>query len=100
MSHVKGVVLVLLFLTASVCQAKTGSLRATTQQNGALPNWLVGLAAVVGFLFIVFFILVVKRIFFKKEEDEEDEEKPEPTVYENKALDVDVETANDKTTSL
>lgn len=47
----------------------TGGLRASTstQGKGLLSNAMVGLAAVAGFLFIVFILLIVKRIFFKKE---------------------------------
>uniref|UniRef100_A0AAY4AY12 Uncharacterized protein n=1 Tax=Denticeps clupeoides TaxID=299321 RepID=A0AAY4AY12_9TELE len=41
--------------------------RITTAKGGTLQPWLVGLAAVTGFLFIVFVLLIVKRVFFKKE---------------------------------
>ncbi|KAK3565552.1 hypothetical protein QTP86_011945, partial [Hemibagrus guttatus] len=65
-----------------------GGLRASTssQGSGLLTNALVGLAAVVGFLFIVFFILIIKRIFFEKATDDEESDPEECAAYENKAL--------------
>uniref|UniRef100_A0A8C7PQW3 Uncharacterized protein n=1 Tax=Oncorhynchus mykiss TaxID=8022 RepID=A0A8C7PQW3_ONCMY len=59
--------LVCLLLAVCVNQAQSGGLRLTTSKGGTLQPWLVGLAAVVGFLFIVFVILIVQRLFFKKE---------------------------------
>ncbi|XP_047011273.1 small integral membrane protein 24 isoform X1 [Ictalurus punctatus] len=87
-----GSILACLLLLVSTCQANTGGLRASTgtQGKGLLSNAMVGLAAVAGFLFIVFILLIVKRIFFKKENrDEEEEHAPELcVVYENKALEM------------
>ncbi|XP_004447550.1 small integral membrane protein 24 isoform X2 [Dasypus novemcinctus] len=39
-----------------------------------LKPWLVGLAAVVGFLFIVFVLMLANRIWCSKEREEEEEE--------------------------
>ncbi|XP_053481773.1 small integral membrane protein 24 isoform X2 [Ictalurus furcatus] len=96
-----GSILACLLLLVSTCQANTGGLRASTstQGKGLLSNAMVGLAAVAGFLFIVFILLIVKRIFFKKEKDEEEEHAPELcAVYENKALEM--ESPEEKTTNL
>ncbi|XP_030640777.1 small integral membrane protein 24 [Chanos chanos] len=76
-----------LLLSASLCQAAAGGQRATTAKGGVLQPWLVGLAAVVGFLFIVFVLLIVKRLFFTKErsrEEEKEEEKDEERRLEEK----------------
>uniref|UniRef100_A0A3B1KD27 Uncharacterized protein n=1 Tax=Astyanax mexicanus TaxID=7994 RepID=A0A3B1KD27_ASTMX len=65
MSHLRNLLAIFLLLV-STCQAGTG-LRAGTEEKVIMQPWLVGLTAVVGFLFLVFFILIVKRIFFKKD---------------------------------
>ncbi|KAJ8418957.1 hypothetical protein AAFF_G00004560 [Aldrovandia affinis] len=53
----------------------------TTSSGGTLQPWLVGLAATVGFLFIVFVMLIIKR-FFKKDSREGH------GYYDNKAMQV------------
>ncbi|KAK1801031.1 hypothetical protein P4O66_022641, partial [Electrophorus voltai] len=63
----------------------TGSLRTGIQEKTTMQPLLVGLTAVVGFLFIVFAILIMKRIFFKKDRNEE---MADTNGYDNKALEV------------
>jgi len=51
-----------------VIQCNSGGQRAASDTSKVtLQPWLVGLAAVVGFLFIVFVLLIVQRLFFKKD---------------------------------
>ncbi|KAF7695647.1 hypothetical protein HF521_007370 [Silurus meridionalis] len=78
MSYLRSV-LISLVLLVSICQAKTGGLRASTssQGKGLLSNAMVGLSAVAGFLFIVFIILIIKRLFFKKDNRDDEESEPE-----------------------
>ncbi|KAJ7992941.1 hypothetical protein DPEC_G00267290 [Dallia pectoralis] len=77
--------LICLLLGVCVDQAQGSQLnegsRITTAKGGTLQPWIVGLSAVVGFLFIVFVILVVRRVFLKKEREEDG------GWYENKAMD-------------
>ncbi|KAI5095266.1 small integral membrane protein 24 isoform X1 [Silurus meridionalis] len=90
MSYLRSV-LISLVLLVSICQAKTGGLRASTssQGKGLLSNAMVGLSAVAGFLFIVFIILIIKRLFFKKDNRDDEESEPEVcAAFENKAFEV------------
>ncbi|XP_046726903.1 small integral membrane protein 24 isoform X2 [Silurus meridionalis] len=89
MSYLRSV-LISLVLLVSICQAKTGGLRASTssQGKGLLSNAMVGLSAVAGFLFIVFIILIIKRLFFKKDKDDEESEPEVCAAFENKAFEV------------
>lgn len=49
-------------------QCYSGGQRASSATSKVtLQPWLVGLAAVVGFLFIVFVLVIVQRLFFKKD---------------------------------
>ncbi|KAJ8374502.1 hypothetical protein SKAU_G00050820 [Synaphobranchus kaupii] len=64
-------ILACLLVAASVCQAQTGRLSVTASGNGTMQPWLVGLAATVGFLFLVFTLLIIKRLM-KKDRREED----------------------------
>lgn len=49
-------------------QCYLGGQRATSDTSKVtLQPWLVGLAAVIGFLFLVFVLLIVQRLFFKKD---------------------------------
>ncbi|XP_035862739.1 small integral membrane protein 24-like isoform X2 [Sander lucioperca] len=66
--------LLCVLLSASSCSADKGV---------TLQPWLVGLTAVVGFLFIVFTILIVHRLLRKKRVEQEG------WGYDNKAHDVD-----------
>lgn len=82
-------------LSASSCSAnkgvQTGMRVAAGSQSVTLQPWLVGLTAVVGFLFIVFTILIVHRLLRKNWEEEEG------LVYDQKAGWMD---EGDKQTSL
>ncbi|TTL41547.1 hypothetical protein Baya_15684 [Bagarius yarrelli] len=74
----------------------------TSQGTSLVSNALVGLAAVTGFLFIVFFILIIKRLFFKKDDRDDEEFDPEVcAAYENKAFEVEMPHADEtRTTNL
>ncbi|XP_075046136.1 small integral membrane protein 24 isoform X1 [Mixophyes fleayi] len=57
-----------------------------------LQPWLIGLTAVVVFLFIVFVLMIVNRVWFKKDKVENDDEdnareRVNMNSYENNALD-------------
>ncbi|XP_062280582.1 small integral membrane protein 24 [Scomber scombrus] len=62
-------------LSAISCSAhkgvRTGIRVAAGTPTVTLQPWLVGLTAVVGFLFIVFTILIVRRLLTKDKEDDE-----------------------------
>ncbi|XP_078114329.1 small integral membrane protein 24 [Sander vitreus] len=75
--------LLCVLLSASSCSADKGV---------TLQPWLVGLTAVVGFLFIVFTILIIHRLLRKKRA------KQEGRGYDNKAHDMDED--ENKQTSL
>ncbi|KAI7798169.1 small integral membrane protein 24 [Triplophysa rosa] len=98
MFHLKNI-LALILMSASICQAKTGGLRASdTTTKVTLQPWLVGLAAVVGFLFIVFVVLIVNRLFFMKDKDEMIEKEIEDFTFENKAADLEANEETKQTT--
>ncbi|KAG9270097.1 small integral membrane protein 24 [Astyanax mexicanus] len=97
MSHFRNLLAIFLLLV-STCQAGTGGLRAGTEEKVIMQPWLVGLTAVVGFLFLVFFILIVKRIFFKKDRND-DEMLRGFEGFDNKALDIEL-TQDTKMTNL
>ncbi|CAK6975035.1 small integral membrane protein 24 [Scomber scombrus] len=52
-------------------RVRTGIRVAAGTPTVTLQPWLVGLTAVVGFLFIVFTILIVRRLLTKDKEDDE-----------------------------
>lgn len=54
----------------------------------------MGLAAVVGFLFIVFVALIIQRLFFKKNKSGIEEKSEKHGFYENHAADLE---ANEET---
>ncbi|KAI4828428.1 hypothetical protein KUCAC02_022524 [Chaenocephalus aceratus] len=68
------VLVLCLLLCASSCLgdkgAKTGLRAAAGSKSVTLQPWLVGLTAVVGFLFIVFVVLIVHRLLRKNRKDE------------------------------
>ncbi|XP_060737306.1 small integral membrane protein 24 isoform X2 [Tachysurus vachellii] len=102
MSHLRSFLACFLLLV-SICQANTGGLRTSTssQGSGLVSNGLVGLAAVAGFLFIVFFLLIIKRLFFKKDTDEEESDPEVCPAYENGAFEVETSFKEEpKTTNL
>ncbi|XP_054607063.1 small integral membrane protein 24 [Nothobranchius furzeri] len=61
--------LLCVLLWATSCSADKGAARS---RSVTIQPWLVGLSAVVGFLFIVFVILIIRRLLKKNRVDEED----------------------------
>ncbi|XP_040895420.1 small integral membrane protein 24 [Toxotes jaculatrix] len=63
-------------LSAISCSAdkgvQTGMRAAAGSKSVTLQPWLVGLTAVVGFLFIVFTILIIHRLLKRNREDKGD----------------------------
>ncbi|XP_050973638.1 small integral membrane protein 24 [Labeo rohita] len=82
-----------LILSAFICQAQAGGQRASSDTAKVrLQPWLVGLTAVVVFLFIVFVILIAQRLFFKKKVNDELEEMDEKnSFYDNKTADLEAD---------
>uniref|UniRef100_A0A2K6SF34 Small integral membrane protein 24 n=2 Tax=Saimiri boliviensis TaxID=27679 RepID=A0A2K6SF34_SAIBB len=76
--EILGSLLVLEFLLLSPAEAQQ-----TTERR--LKPWLVGLAAVVGFLFIVYVVLLANRVWCSKAraEDEETMFRMEPNIYQD-----------------
>ncbi|XP_060641169.2 small integral membrane protein 24 [Anolis sagrei] len=83
----------LLFAPGSYGQEVTG----TTDGSNSLQPWLVGLAAVVGFLGVIFVASLINRIFFANKTKDETETRVYADVelrqttsnmYDNLALDV------------
>ncbi|XP_019345460.1 small integral membrane protein 24 isoform X2 [Alligator mississippiensis] len=73
--------------------APTGAVKSTASGSHQLQPWLVGLTAVVVFLFIVFLLMIINRVLcYKKHRDEEDTQGQQtdtrltPNGYENHAL--------------
>ncbi|XP_077080461.1 small integral membrane protein 24 [Siphateles boraxobius] len=88
MFHTQNIV-AFIILFVSICQAQAGDQRAASDTSKVtLQPWLVGLAAVVGFLFIVFVLLIVQRLFFKKHKDEFEEKEENHNFYDNQAADL------------
>ncbi|XP_008835249.1 small integral membrane protein 24 [Nannospalax galili] len=73
-----GTLLLLAAMLLSPAEAQQASERR-------LKPWLVGLAAVVGFLFIVFVLMLVNRVWCSKvrAEDEEATHSMQPNVYQD-----------------
>ncbi|KAM3620125.1 uncharacterized protein V6R79_018624 [Siganus canaliculatus] len=63
----------LLVLAASSCSADTGGRIAGYTAGGRPQQWLIGLTAVVGFLFIVFVILIAHRLLKKRRAGKRDD---------------------------
>lgn len=88
MFHLKNIA-AFIILSACIYQAQAGGQRATSDTGKVtLQPWLVGLAAVVGFLFIVFVALMIQRLFFKKDKREIEEKAEKHGFYENIAADL------------
>ncbi|KAK2898466.1 hypothetical protein QQF64_032309 [Cirrhinus molitorella] len=85
-----------IILSAFICHAQAGGERASSDTaKVTLQPWLVGLTAVVVFLFVVFIILIAQRLFIKKEHNDELEEMQEKnSFYDNKVADLE---ANEET---
>ncbi|XP_019369247.1 PREDICTED: small integral membrane protein 24 isoform X2 [Gavialis gangeticus] len=102
----------LLLLLAASSQAQDGAMKGTTSGSHELQPWLVGLTAVVVFLFIVFLLMIINRVLcYKKHRDEEDTQGHQADArltangYENEALQEQLEeqekgAKGNKTTSL
>ncbi|XP_030075145.1 small integral membrane protein 24 isoform X2 [Microcaecilia unicolor] len=98
--------LLLLILSS---EAQPGGAKATTTTGTrTLQPWLVGLTAVVVFLFIVFTLMLVNRLWCKKEKRQEGEEdfakaRSKDAGFDNIALEVEAEpekSNEDKITSM
>ncbi|RXM31549.1 Small integral membrane protein 24 [Acipenser ruthenus] len=63
-----------LLLVSAAAAQQAGRVSESTSGTKTLQPWLVGLIAVVGFLFIVFTLLIVKRLFFQNDKPEGDDE--------------------------
>ncbi|OCU00409.1 small integral membrane protein 24 [Xenopus laevis] len=87
-SVVIGIILVFSAMAQGADKASSGG------KSYTLQPWLLGLTAVVVFLFIVFILLIVNRMWCKKEKQRSNEENPkeervEINAYENKAMEKD-----------
>nr|XP_020649781.1 small integral membrane protein 24 [Pogona vitticeps] len=91
----------LVFTPGLYAQGGTG----TTARSSTLQPWLVGLAAVLGFLGVVFVGSLINRFFFsnKRKDDEDDEAKRQnmelrvtPNIYDNLVVDTSDEGPSDK----
>lgn len=82
------VIVLCLLMFSTSCLANRGvqtGVRVTVgSQSVTLQPWLVGLTAVVGFLFIVFIMLIIHRLLRK--DREQNEEREENWGYDNKAI--------------
>ncbi|CAM4698777.1 unnamed protein product [Lepidochelys olivacea] len=110
MSPLRAVLFSLFFIASS--QAQDGTVQGTTAGSRMLQPWLVGLTAVVVFLFIVAMLMIINRVWCYKKRRNEEEPLEEPaqsrTVsnpYDNLVLEEDNEEElkgmkENKTTSL
>nr|XP_048687051.1 small integral membrane protein 24 isoform X2 [Caretta caretta] len=107
MSPLHTVLFSLLFIASS--QAQDGAVQGTTAGSRTLQPWLVGLTAVVVFLFIIVMLMIINRVWCYKKRRNEEEPLEEPaqsrTVsnpYDNLVLEEDneEELKENKTTSL
>ncbi|XP_067410339.1 small integral membrane protein 24 [Emydura macquarii macquarii] len=100
MSRLRAVLLSLIFIASSQAQ---GAVQGTTSGSQMLQPWLVGLTAVVVFLFIVFVLMIINRVWcYKKRRDEEEPlgelatSRSVANTYDNLTLDEDKEEAKEK----
>ncbi|XP_037741702.1 small integral membrane protein 24 isoform X2 [Chelonia mydas] len=107
MSPLRPVLFSLLFIASS--QAQDGAAQGTTEGSRTLQPWLVGLTAVVVFLFIVVMLMIINRVWCYKKRRNEEEPLEEPAqsrtvsnCYDNLVLEKDneEELKENKTTSL
>ncbi|XP_039371955.1 small integral membrane protein 24 isoform X1 [Mauremys reevesii] len=111
MSPLRAPLFFLLFIAAS--QAQDGAVQGTTTGSRTLQPWLVGLTAVMVFLFVVVVLMIINRVWCSKKRRNEEEPLGEPAqssravsnVYNNLALEEDSEKEQNvrkenKTTSL
>ncbi|XP_063146808.1 small integral membrane protein 24 [Candoia aspera] len=85
---------VFLGIVFAPCSHGQGLVTGTTNGSTALQPWLVGFAAVTGFLFVMFVANLINRLFFSQKKDNEDKMKnketgpsTEQTAFENIAMD-------------
>ncbi|XP_018428767.1 PREDICTED: small integral membrane protein 24 [Nanorana parkeri] len=79
-----------LLLAVCTTAQKDAARASSTSGSRVFQPWLLGLTAVVVFLFIVFSLMIINRLFCKKKKDEDEDEKIERTtmnVYDNDGLD-------------
>ncbi|KAM6467017.1 uncharacterized protein PHA67_012615 [Liasis olivaceus] len=76
------------------CSHGQGVVTETTNGSTTLQQWLVGLAAVTVFLFVMFVASLINRIFFFQKNDDKDKMEnketgpsPKQIAYENIAMD-------------
>ncbi|KAK9409163.1 small integral membrane protein 24 [Crotalus adamanteus] len=76
------------------CSHGQGLVKETTNGSTTLQPWLVGLTAVMVFLFVMFVANLINRIFFFQKKNDKDQmetietmRSAEENVYENKAMD-------------
>lgn len=86
------IILGLLFVISANAQ-QAAQQKSSRAASAGLQPWLLGLTAMVVFLFIVFVLLIVNRVWCKKrrniDEEEERKERVTMNVYDNEALDED-----------
>ncbi|XP_068090616.1 PDZK1-interacting protein 1-like [Hyperolius riggenbachi] len=75
--------------TYSICQDKQRA--SSTSSSKSLEPWLLGLTAMVVFLFIVFILMIINRVWCKKkkneyEEDYSNKQRVDMNVYTNDGL--------------
>ncbi|XP_029770006.1 uncharacterized protein LOC112119651 isoform X2 [Terrapene carolina triunguis] len=76
MSPLRAVLFSLLFIASSLAQ--DGAVQGTTEGSRTLQPWLVGLTAVVVFLFIVVVLMIINRVWCYKKRRNEEEPLGEP----------------------
>ncbi|XP_073400021.1 small integral membrane protein 24 [Dendrobates tinctorius] len=88
------IILGLLFVISTNAQQGERQDSSSSSSSGFQP-WLLGLTAMVVFLFIVFILLIINRVWCKKrknnDEEESKKERVNMNVYENDALDEELE---------
>ncbi|XP_032638999.1 small integral membrane protein 24 isoform X1 [Chelonoidis abingdonii] len=97
MSPLRALLFSLLFIAVS--QAQDGAVQGTTAGSRMLQPWLVGLTAVVVFLFIVVVLMIINRVWRSKKRRNEENSLGEPAqssrtvsnTYNNLALEEDGE---------
>ncbi|XP_053317760.1 small integral membrane protein 24 [Spea bombifrons] len=92
MSTLKSVLVVLMLVISTMAQGDAANRASSGGGPRYLQPWLLGLTAVVVFLFIVFVLMIVNRLWCKKEKDgygreNKKRERAEMNAYENEALD-------------
>ncbi|KAM8940463.1 small integral membrane protein 24 [Pelodytes ibericus] len=94
MSTLESVLVVLMMIISTVAQKgkRIVARESTVNSSGQLQPWLLGLTAMVVFLFIVFVLMIVNRLWCKKEkkdyfEEGMKQERLAENAYENLGLD-------------